>query len=96
MRITVCWATPQRQFERVLELAASSSVEAALLRLREELTNEPAAPGAVPAWDRCAVGVFGELRARDSLLREGDRLEIYRPLLTDPKEGRRARARRPR
>lgn len=41
-----------------------------------------------------AVGVFG---ARASLLdtvRAGDRIEIYRPLIADPKEARRRRARR--
>jgi putative ubiquitin-RnfH superfamily antitoxin RatB of RatAB toxin-antitoxin module len=38
------------------------------------------------------VGVFGKLRKLDSTLLENDRIEIYRPLLVDPKESRRKRA----
>ncbi len=37
------------------------------------------------------VGVWGKLRALDDVLREGDRVEVYRPLLVDPKEARRQR-----
>ena len=42
------------------------------------------------------VGVWGRLCPADELLREGDRVEIYRPLLADPKDARRKRAQRPR
>jgi len=38
------------------------------------------------------VGVFGKLTKLTSTLREGDRIEIYRPLIADPKEVRRQRA----
>lgn len=38
------------------------------------------------------VGVFNKLKALDYVLNPGDRLEIYRPLLADPKEARRRRA----
>lgn len=38
------------------------------------------------------VGVFGKLAQLDSPLREGDRVEIYRPLKADPKEVRKRRA----
>lgn len=38
------------------------------------------------------LGVFGKLSKADAVLREGDRIEIYRPLLADPKEVRRRRA----
>ena len=38
------------------------------------------------------VGVFGKLAKLSSTLREGDRIEIYRPLIADPKEVRRQRA----
>ena len=41
-------------------------------------------------------GVFGEPRALDSVLADGDRVELYRPLRTDPKEARRRRARKKR
>ncbi len=38
------------------------------------------------------VGVYGKLKALDAVLQEGDRVEIYRPLIADPKESRRRRA----
>lgn len=39
-----------------------------------------------------AVGIFGEEVSRDKVVQNGDRVEIYRPLLIDPKEKRRQRA----
>ena len=41
-----------------------------------------------------AVGVWGQRRAIDAVLRDGDRVEVYRPLLIDPKDARRLRQRR--
>jgi len=41
-----------------------------------------------------AVGVFGKRVRPDTPLADGDRVEIYRPLLLDPKERRRERARK--
>lgn len=38
------------------------------------------------------VGIFGKLSTVDTVLREYDRVEIYRPLQADPKESRRRRA----
>ncbi len=38
------------------------------------------------------VGVFGKITKMSAVLREGDRVEIYRPLIADPKEVRRQRA----
>ena len=40
------------------------------------------------------VGVFGRVAGPATLLRDGDRVEIYRPLKIDPKEARRRRARK--
>ena len=41
-----------------------------------------------------AFGIFGKSVAAGHRLRDGDRVEIYRPLKMDPKEARRRRARR--
>jgi putative ubiquitin-RnfH superfamily antitoxin RatB of RatAB toxin-antitoxin module len=41
-----------------------------------------------------ALGVFGKRVRPDTPLADGDRVEIYRPLLLDPKERRRQRARK--
>ena len=46
------------------------------------------------AIEDIAVGIFGKLRTLDYKLQEGDRVEIYTPLLIDPKEARRQRAKR--
>jgi len=42
--------------------------------------------------DAAVLGVFGKIVPPDTRLRDGDRVEIYRPLLSDPKDARRARA----
>ena len=41
---------------------------------------------------RMRVGIFGRVMEADTVLRDGDRVEIYRPLEADPKAARRARA----
>lgn len=38
------------------------------------------------------LGIFGKLTKADAVLRDKDRIEIYRPLIADPKEVRRMRA----
>jgi len=40
------------------------------------------------------VGIFSKIQKLDTVLRQGDRIEIYRPLLVDPKEARRQRAKK--
>ena len=41
--------------------------------------------------DAVVCGVWGKVRSADYVLREGDRVEIYRPLQADPKDARRAK-----
>lgn len=43
---------------------------------------------------RQSVGVFSRQRALTDIVQAGDRIEIYRPLLIDPKEARRVRAKK--
>lgn len=40
------------------------------------------------------VGVFGNVCKSEQIAKQGDRVEIYRPLRHDPKEARRLRARK--
>ena len=42
--------------------------------------------------DPAKVGIFGQKASLEQVLRDGDRVEIYRPLIVDPKEARRQRA----
>jgi len=41
---------------------------------------------------RASMGIFGRVVSPDTPLRDGDRVEIYRPLIAEPKQGRRERA----
>ena len=47
-----------------------------------------------PELDTAAgrIGIYGQVVAEETVLRDGDRVEIYRPLIADPKEARRRRA----
>jgi hypothetical protein len=42
--------------------------------------------------EKAKVGIFGKLSKLDAVLRAKDRVEIYRPLIADPKEVRKQRA----
>jgi uncharacterized protein len=44
--------------------------------------------------DNGTLGIFGHIVAPTQVLRDGDRVEVYRPLIADPKEVRKARAER--
>ena len=84
-RCTVAYATPERQWLWVVTLPDSATVADALEQARAQ------AAGLDVPWN-ADVGVFGELCDRAAVPRDGDRIEIYRPLKADPKESRRARA----
>lgn len=78
--VTVAWSPGPRQVEsRRLQLPAGSTLAAALAAAG---LDEPA-PGLLGVWGRKAeVG---------QMLRDGDRVEVYRPLRVDPKRARRER-----
>lgn len=84
-RCSVVFALPERQWIWHVELDVDATVEDALARARAQ------AGGVAVPWD-AEVGIFGVPSVRDAVLRDGDRVEIYRPLRADPKESRRARA----
>ncbi|MBU0500649.1 MAG: RnfH family protein [Gammaproteobacteria bacterium] len=43
-------------------------------------------------WAAVDVGIYGKIMKKDAVLADGDRIEIYRPLIADPKEMRKKRA----
>jgi putative ubiquitin-RnfH superfamily antitoxin RatB of RatAB toxin-antitoxin module len=49
-----------------------------------------------PETRNLQVGIFSKIVPLDTILQSGDRIEIYKPLLIDPKEKRRERAKRSR
>jgi uncharacterized protein len=85
-RCHVTFALPDRQWSWQVELPEHGTVAEALRLAREQSANVD-----VP-WDTADVGIFGEYCDRAELPRDGDRIEIYRPLRSDPKVSRRVRA----
>ena len=92
MKITVAYATPSQQTELALDVAEGASVGDAITQA-----------AAHPPFDgldlnELAVGVFNQVVNKPDLdthaLRDGDRIEFYRPLLVDPMTARRQRAER--
>jgi len=76
--VEVVFALPERQTLRRLRLAEGSTVQDALSASGLAQTGR--------------VGIHGRVVSPATILRDGDRVEIYRPLRADPKELRRARA----
>ncbi len=81
----VAFATPARQWLWPVSLEDTATVSDALAAARVQAGNTD-----VP-WD-ADVGIFGEICDRSTVPRDGDRIEILRPLRSDPKATRRARA----
>jgi putative ubiquitin-RnfH superfamily antitoxin RatB of RatAB toxin-antitoxin module len=88
LRVTVAIASPDAQHLIELELADGSRVADALAApaVRERLAQ---CDGGTPL----ALGIWSKRCTGESLLRDGDRVEVYRALVADAKALRRARAR---
>jgi hypothetical protein len=84
-RCTVVYAIPSRQWLWEVTLPDGATVAEALEQARSQ------GAGVDVPW-AADVGIFGELCDRAAVPRDGDRIELYRPLKSDPKESRRARA----
>jgi len=83
-RCVVVYALPARQWQWRVSLDDSATVGEALAAARAQAT------GLDVPWDG-AVGIFGALCDHNAVPRDGDRIEIYRPLRADPKVTRRER-----
>lgn len=86
LHVEVVFAYPQEQHLLAAEVEAGSTVEAAI-RASGMLDKHPEID-----LQTMRVGVFGKLCALEDPVRDGDRVEIYRPLKADPKQARRERA----
>ena len=83
----VAYATAERQFLWPVEIDSAASIAEVIAAARR------GAPDAPVPWDEAPVGIFGELRSRDAVPADGERIELYRPLGADPRQRRRARLR---
>lgn len=87
IRVEVAYARPDKQRIISVLLEEGNTIEAAVIK-----------SGLLEAFPEIdlesqATGIFGLLRPRDHVLRDGDRVEIYRSLLADPRDARRERSR---
>ena len=84
--VTVVYLTPQRQFVIAVQVPDGSRLIDAV-RASGVLQRAPELDPSV-----LDLGVFNRARGANEPVREGDRIEVYRPLAVDPKEARRVRA----
>ncbi len=87
VEVEVVWAEPSRQVLRKVSVAPGATLRE-VVEMSGLCVDFPEA-----AQRRLDLGVFGRRMDPDAPVRPGDRVEIYRPLLADPKESRRSRAR---
>ena len=86
LQVEVAYALPDQQVILTLSVPSGTNVE--------ETIKSSGILERFPEIDlsQNKVGVFSKLTKLDALLRNKDRVEIYRPLIADPKEVRRKRA----
>jgi hypothetical protein len=86
IKIEVAYALPHEQVLRKLEVAQNTTIADAI-KLSGLLEKYPEID-----LTKNKLGLFGKLSKADTVLRDKDRVEIYRPLIADPKEVRKKRA----
>lgn len=86
LQVYVMYALPQNEFIRPLRVAAGTTVGQAI--------EQSGVLAAFPDINLVTqpVGIYGKKKTLDTALRDRDRVEIYRPLVADPKDSRRKRA----
>jgi putative ubiquitin-RnfH superfamily antitoxin RatB of RatAB toxin-antitoxin module len=82
-RCVVAYATRDEQWLWNVELPAEATV-ADVLREARVLSKRDDVP-----WDSARLGIFGHPCQRSDVPADGDRIELYRPLASDPRERRR-------
>ncbi len=83
IEVEVVFALAERQELVALAIASGATVGEAI--------DQSGIAKRFPEQDlsACALGIWGRLADSDHVLQDGDRIEIYRPLLIDPREARR-------
>ena len=85
--VEVAFALPDKQY--LVEITVPAGCTALEAVRRSGVLDQGLGPGRIDALE---LGIFGQPVAHDQPLLSGDRGEIYRPLLLDPKSRRRQRA----
>lgn len=86
MNIIVAYATPKEHIEIPLIVPQHCTVA---LAIKRSGILKQCREISFPDID---VGIYSKKVKLDMPLRDGDRVEIYRPLMIDPKQARRSRA----
>jgi uncharacterized protein len=88
LKVEVVYALAERSIAKALQVRPGASIADAL--------QLAAADQSFRGLDltNAAVGIYGKVASREQALRDGDRIEIYRALLEEPKLARRERASR--
>ena len=86
INVELAYALPEEQTLLKLQVSNDSNIrevilQSGILEMHPELDI-----------DDMKVGIFGKLFKMDQVVRDRDRIEIYRPLIADPKEVRRRKA----
>ena len=86
INVELAYALPEEQTLLKLQVSKDSNIkevilQSGILEMHPELDI-----------DDMKVGIFGKLFKMDQVVRDRDRIEIYRPLIADPKEVRRRKA----
>jgi len=94
--VEVAYALPQRQLIIPLQVAPGTTAQQAIEQsgiLQEFPEIDLGILQEFPEidLDKNKIGIFARLSKKDTPLKAGDRVEIYRPLIADPKEVRRQR-----
>lgn len=89
-RCVVAYATRERQYLWAVDVPVDATI-ADVIEAARQLADEPDVP-----WEIAPVGIFGEVRERSDCPLDGDRVEIYRPLPSDPRDRRRAQVQKQR
>lgn len=84
IRIEVAYGLADQQSLYTLNVATGTTARQAVLQ-SDVQRDYPQADLTAP------LGIFGKVVRDDTILRENDRVELYRPLLADPKDARRKR-----
>jgi len=87
IEVEIAYATPEQQVLLSIEVEPGTTVEQ-LIKRSGILEKFPE----IEVGKTNKLGIFGKVIKGSAVLREKDRVEIYRPLLADPKEVRRRRA----
>ena len=86
IHVEVIYALPDRYWSIKFDLPENSLVEAAVQMAAKQWPDVPI--------DEHRLAVFSRPVGLESVLRDGDRLEVLRPLIADPKQARRERAKK--